>query len=166
MPLTDEWNIEKPLGQCCGTGQKIQPGQEYIAALVQTDQGLQRRDYCIQFWDQHKPPVYCYWKTRLPTGEPKKQLFIDDGMLMAFFERLAEETDPEKLNFRFVLALVLMRRRRLKYDSTYTVGGQDIWRLRITGTTDDFVEVVDPHLSEEQIEQLSSQITQILRGQL
>jgi hypothetical protein len=161
----DDWEIDKPLGQCCMTGRTIEPGEEYYAALVQTEQGFARRDFCAEYWTQHKPTVFCYWKTKLPSPDQKKHLFIDDDMLMAFFERLGTETEQEKVNFRFVLALVLMRRRRLKYDSSKMNDGQDIWRLRITGTQD-FVEVVNPNLGEQQVAQLTTQIGEILQGEL
>ena len=149
----DEWEIDKPLGQCCGTGKKIEPGQEYFAALVETPEGLQRRDFCADYWQQQKPDVFCYWKTKLPEPGRKKQLFVDDQMLMAFFDRLAAESDQEKINFRFVLTLILMRKRLLKYDSSRTEDDKEIWRLRIVGNKE-FVEVVNPHLDEGQIEQL------------
>jgi len=161
----DNWEINKPLGQCFGSGKAIEPGQEYFGALVATEEGLQRRDFCAEFWESEKPEVFCYWKTRLPRPDEKKKLFVDDEMLMAFFERLAEETEQEKVNFRFVLALILMRKRRLKYDATKMDGGQDIWRVRVVGEGV-FAEVVNPHLDEEQIEQLSSQIGQILHADL
>jgi hypothetical protein len=161
----DDWEIDKPLGQCCVTGRAIEPGEEYYATLVQTEQGFARRDFCAEYWTQHKPTVFCYWKTKLPSPDQKKHLFIDDDMLMAFFERLGTETEQEKVNFRFVLALVLMRRRRLKYDSSKMNDGKDIWRLRITGTQD-FVEVVNPNLGEQQVAQLTTQIGEILQGEL
>jgi len=161
----DEWVIDKPLGQCCATGRVIAPGEEYYATLVQTEQGFARRDFCAEFWTQNKPEVFCYWKTKLPRPDQKKQVFVDDDMLMAFFDRLATETEQEKLNFRFVLALVLMRRRRLKYDSSKMDDGKDVWRLRITGTQD-FAEVVNPNLNESQVAQLTSQIGQILQVEL
>jgi len=59
-----------------------------------------------------------------------------------------------------------MRKRRLKYDSSKTEDGKEIWRLRITGGDNEFVELVNPHLDEEQIERLSSQIGQILQVDL
>ena len=161
----DEWEINKPLGQCYGTERKIESGEEYFAALVETAEGLQRRDFCADYWESQKPDVFCYWKTRLPEPGQKKQLFVDDQMLMAFFERLEKETEPEKINFRFVLALILMRKRILKYDDTRTEDGHEIWRLRIVGEKQ-IVEVVNPHLDEEQIEQLSSQIGEILQTDL
>jgi hypothetical protein len=161
----DEWEINKPLGQCYGTERKIESGEEYFAALVETEEGLQRRDFCSDYWESQKPDVFCYWKTRLPEPGQKKQLFVDDQMLMAFFERLEKETEPEKINFRFVLALILMRKRILKYDDTRTEDGREIWCLRLVGEKQ-IVEVVNPHLDEEQIEQLSSQIGEILQTDL
>ncbi len=158
----DEWKVNKPLGQCCGTGKKIEPGEEYFATLVKTEEGLQRRDYCAEYWQAENPKVYCYWKSRLAATGQKKQLFVDDNMLMAFFERLGRESEQEKTNFRFVLTLILMRKRRLKYDSCRIEEGKEIWRLRVVGNSE-IVEVTNPHLDEEQIEQLSTQIKQILQ---
>ena len=160
-----EWEVDKPLGQCYGTGRKIEYGEEYFGALVEIDEGLQRRDFCADYWESEKPNVFCYWRSRLPHPDQKKQIFVDDEMLMAFFERLENETGQEKVNFRFVLALILMRKRRLKYDATRVENGKEIWRLRIVGEKE-IVEVVNPHLDEEQVEQLSSQIGQILQTDL
>ncbi len=161
----EEWEIDKPLGQCCGTGKKIEYGEEYFAALVETDEGLARRDFCADYWLTEKPDVFCYWKTRLPRPDEKKRIFIDDEMLMAFFERLGREKEQEKINFRFVLALILMRKRRLKYDPPKVEASKEIWRLRVVGEKE-FVEVINPHLDEEQIEQLSSQLSEILQTDL
>jgi hypothetical protein len=161
----EDWVIDKPLGQCAATGKQIQPGEEYYATLVQTEQGFARRDFSSEYWARQKPEVFCYWKTKLPSPEQKKHVFIDDDMLLAFFERLATETEQDKVNFRFVLALVLMRRRRLKYDSSRMDDGKDVWRLRITGTQD-FVGVVNPNLDESQVARLTTQIGQILQGEL
>ncbi|MHC4259189.1 MAG: hypothetical protein ACYSTF_02075 [Planctomycetota bacterium] len=162
----DEWEIEKPLGQCWGSGKKIGYGEEYFAALVETDEGLERRDFCAEYWQEQKPEVFCHWKTKLPDPDEKKQIFVDDEMLMAFFERLAEETEQEKMNFRFVLTLILMRKRRLRYDSSRTKDSKESWRLRVVGSDKEFVDVINPHLDEEQIEQLSSQLSQILQVEL
>ena len=157
-----EWIINKPLGECCGTGRQIEPGEEYFGALVETEQGLERRDFSAEYWEKEKPEVFCFWKTKLADPDEKKELFVSDEMLMAFFERLGHETDPEKVNFRFVLALVLMRKRRLKYDATKMDDGNETWSLRVVGQKET-VEVANPHLDDEQIELLTSQIGQILQ---
>ncbi len=160
-----DWTINKPLGECSGTGRAIEPGEDYFGALVEVEQGLERRDFTLEYWEKEKPEVFCFWRSRLADAEEKKELFVSDEMLMAFFERLANETDPEKVNFRFVLALVLMRKRRLKYDASKTKDGVELWCLRVVGQKET-VEVIDPHLDDEQIELLTSQIGQILQADM
>ena len=157
-----DWEIKKTLGQCAGTGRDLGIEEEYFAALVEGEEGLERRDFSIEYWNEAKPPVYCFWKTKMPNPEVKKKLLVDDEMLMTFFDRLADETDPEKLNFRFVLTLILMRKRKLKYDACENVEGAEVWTLKVTGQ-DRTAEVVNPHLNEDQIESLSSQMGQILQ---
>lgn len=160
-----DWEIKKTLGQCAGTDEEFEIGQEYFAALVQGPEGLERRDFSIGYWQDQKPDVYCFWKTKMPSQEEKKKLFIDDEMLMAFFERLAEETEQEKINFRFVLTLVLMRKRKLKYTSSETENGDEVWTMKVTGQ-DRSVKVVNPQLKEDKIEELSAQMGQILQADI
>ncbi len=159
--MTD-WEIKKTLGQCCGTGKKFAVGQEYFAALIETPEGFERRDFSVEFSQAESPDVYCYWKTKMAHPGRRRKLFVDDEMLMTFFERLADETEPEKVNFRFVLTLILMRKRILKYDSSEIKNGREIWTLRVTGENRS-VRVVNPRLTEDQIAQLSSQIGEILQ---
>lgn len=160
-----EWEIKKPLGQCSETGREFAVDEEYYAALVETPEGLERRDYCLEYWQAGPPEVYCFWKTRMPNPEKKKQLFIDDTMLLAFFDRLGSETEAEKLNFRFVLMLILMRKKKLKYEASRVEDGAEIWTVKVTGQ-DRREDVVNPHLTEDQIEQLSAQMSQILQSDL
>ncbi len=157
-----DWEIKKTIGQCSGTDRELEIDEEYFAALVETEEGLQRVDFSVDYWNEARPEVYCFWKTRMPNPEQKKKIFINDEMLMAFFDRLADETDREKVNFRFVLTLILMRKRKLKYDACRIEDGQEIWTLKVTAQ-DRTAEVVNPHLAEDQIESLSEQMGQILQ---
>jgi hypothetical protein len=156
------WEIHKPLGICSGTGRAIEPGEEFIATLIETGGRFERRDYSAEYWMSKRPAVYCYWKSTMPKGDKKKKIFVDNDMLVSFFGRLASETDEEKVNFRFVLTLVLMRKRLVKYDSSETIDGKEIWTVKITGR-DEKAQVVNPNLTEDKIEQLSDQLGQILQ---
>ena len=98
----------------------------------------------------------------MPKGDKKKKIFVDNYMLLAFFERLSAETDEEKINFRFVLTLVLMRKRLIKYDSSEKINDKEVWTVKITGR-DEKAQVINPKLTEDKIEQLSEQLGQILQ---
>jgi len=157
-----DWEIRKSTGLCSGSGRAIELGQEYFAALVETDQGFERHDYCIEYWLENKPQVFYFWKTKLCDPDKKKKVFIDDDMLKAFFDRLEGESDTNKINFRFVMALVLMRKRILKYDSSRVEDGREIWTMKVA-CEKRTVDVVNPELSEDQIESLTENIGQIMQ---
>lgn len=157
-----DWDIKRSLGRCYGTGEEFVVEQEYFAALVETEDGFERRDYSVEYWQENKPDAYCFWKTRMADPEKKKQVFIDDEMLMVFFDRLAEEMDEDKINFRFVLTLILMRKRKLKYESAEIKDDKEVWNLRVAGQGRD-VKVVNPHLTEDKITELSGQMGQIMQ---
>ena len=161
-----DWEIEKTLGQCSGTERKFEVGEEYFAALTLNAEGFHRMDYSVEYWQQDRPEVYCFWKTRMAApDQKKKKMFVDDDMLMSFFDRLAEETEQDKVNFRFVLTLILMRKRKLKYDSSKVADGDEVWTMKVTGQART-VEVVNPDLNEDQISELSEQMGDILQVDL
>ncbi len=160
-----EWQISKPLGVCAGSGLQINPGNQYYGALIEGQEDLERQDFSVEFWQKNKPDVYCYWKTTMPDETLKKKIFVDDDMLMSFFERLEDETDQEKADFRFVLMLVLMRKRLLKYLGSRKSDAGEIWQLKKMSTKET-IEVLNPELSEDSIGQLRDKIGQIMQGEL
>jgi len=72
-------------------------------------------------------------------------------------------SDLSKQKFRYVLTLILMRKRLLSYEGMTTTDGVDIWKMRIRGT-DRFYQVIDPKLDEEQVSEVSSSLGEIMEG--
>ena len=81
------------------------------------------------------------------------------------FQRMTTSSAGSSEAFNNTTARLRRQRTIFEYDSTRTEADQEIWRLRVTGDKE-IVEVVNPHLSEEQIEQLSSQVGQIMQMDL
>ena len=161
----DQWDVQRSGGRCCGSNRELAPGEEYYAALVDADGSFTRADYSQEYWDAQHPEVFSFWKTRVPQPSEKGRLFVDDRVLLDLFERLGNETEPLRVNFRFVLTLILMRKRLLKYEQTRHEADREIWLLRRSGTTDVY-EVVNPQLDEAQIQQVSDELSTILHAEL
>ena len=161
----EQWEVQRSGGQCAGTGKELAPGEEYYAALIDKGTAFERHDYSCEYWDEQGPEVFSFWKTRIPLPNQKKKLFVDDGILINLFERLADEDESIKLNFRFVLALILMRKRLLKYQDSTRKEDKEVWQMRFVRETD-VHEVVNPQLNEEEIQQVSEQLSGILEGEL
>ena len=97
--------------------------------------------------------------------EAKKKLFVDDQVLCELFERLGNVEDPAKLNFRFVLGLILMRKRMIVYESTRNEDAKEIWKVRFRGR-EDFLDLINPKLAEEQVMEVSQQLGEILNEEI
>jgi hypothetical protein len=167
-PQSSGYDVSRPQGKCCVTGQTIEPGAKMMAALRETPTGLERLDISIQGWETFdRKEVLAFWQTVMPSPQQvKKKLFVDDQVLCELFERLATVTEPAKLNFRFVLGLILMRKRMIVYESTRTeADGREIWKVRFRGR-EDLLDLLNPKLNEEQVSEVSRQLGEILNEEL
>lgn len=160
-----DWKLERSAGRCVKTGREFAPGETYHVVLYQENEGLRREDYCEQAWTAPPEGAFCCFKTRKPDTQPdrKKRLFVDDEVLIDFFIRLKDEQERTRLQFRFVLALILMRKRLVKYEETRTDGPTEAWRMRLMRDQSAHW-VVNPRLNDEEIEDVSRQLTAILHS--
>jgi hypothetical protein len=160
------YDVARPHGRCHISDRVIDPGQKFMAALRETPTGFERLDVCLESWEQFdRSNVLAYWQAVMPRAEAKKRLFVDDTVLCELFERLSDTTEPVKLNFRFVLGLILMRKRLVIYESTRTEPDREIWRVRLKGR-DDSIDLLNPRLNEQQIVEVSQQLNQVLSEEL
>jgi hypothetical protein len=160
----EQWEVQRTEGVCAGSNRKLEPGEEYYATLIDKETFFERRDYSCEYWEQHQPEVFSFWKTKIPEPSQKKKLFVDDSVLINLFERLAEEEEDLKVNFRFVLALILMRKRRLKYEDSRREGVREIWSMRFVRETETH-DVINPQLTEDQIQEVSQELSTILQAE-
>jgi hypothetical protein len=160
-------SIARPTGVCAVTGQAIAAGTKLHAALRETPVGIERIDVLPEQWaNVNHDDLLAHWTAVMPAaGEKPKKLLVDDEVLLSVFGRLSETQEVSKLAFRFVLGLILMRKRLVVYEGAKKNGaGRDVWMVRLRGT-EDILELVDPRLSSEQISDLAGQLTEIVAGE-
>lgn len=160
----EQWELARPTGVCTVTGRELREGEEYYAVLFEDEDSLRRADYCLEAWDGPPEGAFCHFRTRVPVREAaKKPLLVDNDMLVNLFLRLADQTEPLRLQFRFVLALILMRKRLLRYEQTVHDSGAEYWLMRLA-KEQSVHRVLNPHLTDEQTEGVSRQLSAILHG--
>jgi len=165
-PQGSGYELGRPTGKCSLTGVDIPIGEKFMAALRETPTGFERLDISMNAWPSfERKDVVGFWQTTMPAHETKKKLFVDDEVLCELFERLKDTTEPAKLNFRFVLGLILMRKKLLVYDNSRKENDQDIWTLHFKGR-EDRLDLIDPKLNEESMTEVSQQLGQILNEEL
>jgi len=168
--MAKDYDIAKTGGACCVCGMDLAPGQKFVATVCESEDQFHRADYCMECWnnrkDQGEQQVFGIWRTRVPAPTEKRKLFVDDELLISFFERLADADSDAKTAFRYVLALVLMRKKLLVYDRSDRMDdGTEIWHMHFKGSDQDHA-VTDPKMDEQKVSEVSSQLGQILEAEL
>jgi hypothetical protein len=197
---TPGYDIQRPTGVCAYTGRKLEPGEQYIAALLEVTPGseqpnggpgmtvaansiagklgFKRLDVSLEVWKEGKRPegMFSYWKSTVQHPNQKKKMFVDDEVLLTLFKRLADDTQPQRQGFRFVLALILMRKKLLRFEGqtekevevtdsegNKTIKKQEWWDMLPKGE-DKPLGVLNPHMDEAQIREVTAQLGEVLEG--
>jgi hypothetical protein len=162
--------VSKPTGVCASTGVPLEANMPAMAALCdrEADDGFDRLDYSINAWDGGTRPerLFSHWRYIVPKEGKKPDIQIDDAVLVDLFERLGSDERPQRIAFRYILALVLLRKRKLQLVGREEVEDGEVWNLRFKGTDGELVQVKNPGIAEEEIQDLSEQLGDILQGDL
>ena len=164
--MKQDWQLDAPKGRCAVTNRQLAEGEEFYSVLFEDEAvegGFRRVDYSLEAWQGVPEGAFCHFKTHVPIREKRRRLLVDNDVLVNFFLRLADETQPLRIQFRFVLALILMRKRILRYDGCGEQDGEEVWQMTLPSDHSEH-RVVNPRLTEEQIEGVSGQLGAILHG--
>ena len=173
--MAKEYNITRTAGRCTACQQELAPQQEFVATVREIagpddEDALVRQDYCLACWEPAREAttadksVFGIWHARVPAPREKKKTFVDDDLLVNFFDRL-DDAEPAKVQFRFVLALILMRKKLLSYDGIEHGDGDQPWLMHFRGSGRK-CKVVDPHMDEDKIAQVSRQLGEVMEADL
>src|ERR1700722_10901388 len=154
--MTD-YQIQNSSRRCAITGRELKPGERYYSVLLDEGGTFTRKDFSLEAWQGPPDGAFSFWQGRLTAGQSPRRPPIDDELLVECFNRLEGEAEQSKLSFRFVLALLLMRRRRFKMEEARQNGGQEVLVLRCTRTGARY-QVLDPGLSDEELETVQDDV--------
>ena len=107
-------NVPKPSKTCSVTRREIKPGEAIFSALFEEPGGVRRVDYAAENWTGPPPHAAGWWQSTVPVVNEKKVKLAQNEILLELFEELAAQ--PDKLDVRYVLTLLLIRRRLFRYE--------------------------------------------------
>jgi hypothetical protein len=153
--------IQSSSFRCARTGRELQPGERFFSVIFDRGAHLVREDYSSQAWQGPPADAFSFWMSRVPPRDQGKRLHIDEELLLDCFQRLVEGSEPKKVHFRYILALLLMRRKRLKFEEMRLENGQEHLLLRCPRTRA-MHRVLNPQLTEEELEKVQEEVQKVL----
>lgn len=113
-----EYEFQRCTRRCAATGRELAPGETFFSALVEEPAGLVRQDYAAEAWQGPPEGAVGWWKSQMPSPNDRRMHWAPNDVMLHFFEQLAEQ--PDKQDMRYVLALLLVRRRVLREEESET----------------------------------------------
>jgi hypothetical protein len=164
VPKMTEYQIQPNTRVCAITGRELRPGERFFTALREEGGQFLRQDYSAEAWHGPPPGAFSFWAGHVPAANQSRKLRIDDDLLMECFERLEGQPEASRVNFRYVVALLLMRRKRLRFEEAITQGEQEVLTLRCARSGAKHL-VVNPRLTEEQLLAVQDEVFKVLGWQ-
>jgi hypothetical protein len=112
--MTD-WTFRRRQAACQACAKRFEEGERHASFLAVVGEALAREDLCTGCWlGRTGRSELFHWFTRHREG--RRGLQLDLGTLEALFVRLEGRAEPRVREMRYLLALLLLRKRRLKVD--------------------------------------------------
>lgn len=144
----------KPLGKvCAGTGKPLLPGSVCLSVVVDDGTDLKRLDFSREGWKGPPAGTLAQWQCVVPVPIDVKKKLLDPNALMGYFEQLTEDANPVFEKLRYILAILLMHKRRLREDGIRSAGDDEFLQFTSTQGEGSF-EVYNFHLSDEEVTEL------------
>ena len=163
--MQQDWNIKARAEACDATGHPFAEGEVFHTALFVDGDGFRRSDLCEEAWkarslDPSAELPFSAWRSKFepPTPPPPEPLPRDDaeGML----RRLIESNDPAHTNTRYLLAVMLERKRVLRPQPS---PDKSTLIYERAGTGETFI-ITDPNLSLSDLVAVQEEVSALLSG--
>lgn len=159
--MTD-FEVPNPTKACSVSGRVLAAGEKCYTVLSEEAGKYVRRDFAAEAWRGAPPGTVAFWAGRVPASDRPRKPTFNEELLVDWFHHLAGRAEPDRVNFRYVVALLLMRRKRLKFeDATRTDAGDGVLCLRDakTGTRH---AVPDPRLTADEAAAVQDEVFRVL----
>lgn len=157
-----EWKINKSSSGCIICDKEFCEEEEYYSALFDESNIFTRKDFCASCWNgDKKGGLFSFWKTKVPKKGKPVQRFVNIEIFLDMFIRLEGSIEAHQKNLRYVLALYLIRKKIFRLKSLIRQNGEEFITLYYP-KEDRELNVFNPNLKEEEIEAITSEMSQLL----
>lgn len=163
--MAADWQFQSRGEQCSLTGRPFTEGEFFYTLLFKEKGGFRREDLCEEAFQQResKEKPFSFWRTKYEPPAPPAPEALPKETAEGLFRRYVEENDPERANVRYILALMLERKRLLKQTDVQFDGDDRLLVYERAKTGEVFV-IRDPELKLEQLAAVQAEVAELLQG--
>jgi hypothetical protein len=160
----NDWTIQHRSTECAVTGRPFADG-EYFHTLLFYEKGeFRREDLSDEAFKERKDGVqpFSFWRAKFEPPPPAQPEAVNRQTAEDLLRSYMLESGPEHSNARYILALMLERKRLLKEVEVKRGDEGSLTRIYEHVKTGEVFVVPDPQLRLNQVEELQMQVAGLL----
>ncbi|MEY5026517.1 MAG: hypothetical protein RLZZ244_2045 [Verrucomicrobiota bacterium] len=166
--MNQEWTIQSRGDCCAASGEPFVDGQFFFTLLFEEGPSFRREDLSVAAF-KNRPedapkPAY-FWRSKYELPPPKPPEALGKQTAEELLRRFMAEASPQHANVRYILALMLERKRVLKEVETRRAHGE-VTRIYEHSKSGEVFVIPDPQLRLDQIAEVQLEVGDLLGGAL
>lgn len=170
--MATTWTISRRQGICAKTGHEFGDGERHVSLLRVNEGNLERMDLAMPAWREMRAKIEAgdpseeeplfWWMTRHEVAK-KKSVQLDMESLSALFVSLEGREEVPVRELRYVLCLLLMRKRRVKVEKVLREDGVESFIVK-RPREDTRYKVYVYDFEPEHLDQVRAQLQAVFDG--
>lgn len=162
--MTTDWTIQSRAHICATTGHAFTEGELFYTLLYFENGQFRREDLCEEAFRARNENVapFSQWKSKYVPPPPAQAEAVSKQTGEDLLRKYMEEEGSEHTNARYILALMLERKRVLKEIEVKRGGDGSLTRIYEHGKTGEVFVIPDPQLRLDQVAEVQAQVAGLL----
>ncbi|HEY0791383.1 MAG TPA: hypothetical protein VGD78_10010 [Chthoniobacterales bacterium] len=161
--MLSDWEIKARAHRCSRTDRPFVEGDTILTLLFRDKEGFRREDVLEGIWHQTEAGAepFSFWKSCYRTPPAKPPEAVTHGSAEGLLRRLLQEERPQQINARYILAVMLERKRVLRQVDARESDEGRILVYEWVRTGEVFL-IADPQLRWGDIEAVQTEVGRLL----
>jgi len=155
-----DYDIQRCSRRCVASDRELKNGETCYSVLTAEGADVVRRDYSAEGWPGPPDDAIGWWKSTVVDPNAGRMSWAPNDVMLHYFERL--EGDPAE-DARYVLALLLVRRRVLRVEGNDTDTGGRRVALLYCGRNETQYRVAEVAPTPERAAAIQQQLAELLQ---
>lgn len=157
-----DFEVQRCSRRCTATQRELKPGDTFYSMLIPQGADIIRQDFAEHAWPGAPENALGWWKSVVPDPQARRVEWAPNDVILQFFtELMGRPAAPADL--RYVLALLMIRRKILRWEETETGSESEPAQLVLycpKHETEYRVAVAEP--ARERVAEIQGQLAELL----
>ncbi len=159
--ISTEWSIQSRTAACSATGEPFKEGEYFYTLLFDETTGFRREDlsetaFKARAAEDEKP--FSFWRSKFEPSAPPPPEALGKQSAEDLLRRYMEDPGEHLAKTRYILALMLERKRMLKEVETKRTDDGALLRIYEHAKTGEVFLIPDPQLHLDQIAEVQAEV--------